>query len=71
MFRSPSRSRTRLWTGAVVLTATALVAACSDPPTTGGSGVATGENGEVDSIGAEKDRLADIAFTQQVSTWVR
>jgi sn-glycerol 3-phosphate transport system substrate-binding protein len=61
MFRSPSRSRTRLWTGAAVLTATALVAACSDPPTTGGSGVATGENGEVELPDCPLDALESAA----------
>jgi sn-glycerol 3-phosphate transport system substrate-binding protein len=59
MSRFPTRSR--LWTGAAILTATALVAACSDPPTTGGGDVATGEDGEVELPDCPLDALETAA----------
>ena len=61
MSRTRSRPRTRLWAGTAILTATALVAACSDPPTTGGAGVATGEGGQVELPDCPLDALDTAA----------
>ena len=66
MSRSSFHRRSRSWmllrTGAGVLMATALVAACSEPPTTGGGAdLATGENGEVELPDCPLDALDSAA----------
>jgi sn-glycerol 3-phosphate transport system substrate-binding protein len=62
-----SRTRTRhgarslLRGGAAILTATALVAACSEPPTTGGADVATGDDGEAQLPDCPLDALEEAS----------
>jgi sn-glycerol 3-phosphate transport system substrate-binding protein len=59
--RLPRRPRSLLRSGTAVGLAVALVAACSEPPTTGGAGVETGESGEVVLPDCPLDALDEAA----------
>jgi sn-glycerol 3-phosphate transport system substrate-binding protein len=61
LVRRRSRLRTRLVAGTALITTVALVAACSEPPTTGGGDVATGDDGEVQLPDCPLDALDEAA----------